>query len=141
VQKVETMSAMYQCQDLRCPDTRQVQLGVMTDYCPESSKRYVFSMSYTCWWYSFCNFQYRPHDEKTGSRCCIGPCRFFFLYVLSTMTSYQQDSPFFFNTIGLQVPKRRVPAGDSATIEDVSEHCTVPLFYLVGRSRRDHVAN
>ena len=64
-----------------------------------------------------------------------------FLVCLSTMTSYQQDSPFFFNTIGFQVPKRRVPAGDSATIEDVSEHCTVPLFYLVGRSRRDHVAN
>jgi len=53
----------------------------------------------------------------------------------------KHDSPFFFNTIGFQVPKRRVPAGDSATIEDVSEHCTVPLFYLVGRSRRDHVAN
>jgi len=21
----------------------------------------------TCWWYSLCNFQYRPHDEQTGS--------------------------------------------------------------------------
>lgn len=43
--QVETMSAMYQCQDLRCPDTRQVQLGVMTDYCPESSKRYQCDVS------------------------------------------------------------------------------------------------
>ena len=21
----------------------------------------------TCWWYSLCTFQYRPHDEQTGS--------------------------------------------------------------------------
>jgi len=35
----------YQCQDLRCPDTTQVQLSAMTEYCPESSKRYNCDVS------------------------------------------------------------------------------------------------
>ena len=45
VQTIEEMSCMYQCQDLRCPETLQVQLGIMTDYCPESSKRYKCDIS------------------------------------------------------------------------------------------------
>ena len=45
VQTIEEMSSMYQCQDLRCPETFQVQLGIMTDYCPESSKRYKCDIS------------------------------------------------------------------------------------------------
>ena len=45
VQLVEEMSAAYQCQDLRCPETQQVQVATMTDYCPESSKRYKCDIS------------------------------------------------------------------------------------------------
>lgn len=45
VQIVEGRSAAYQSQDLRCPDTSQVQAAVMTDYCPESSKRYKCDVS------------------------------------------------------------------------------------------------
>ena len=28
------------------------------------------SLWYTCWWYSLCNFQYRPQYEHTGSDHC-----------------------------------------------------------------------
>ena len=45
VQIVESRSAAYQSQDLRCPDTQQVQAAAMTDYCPESSKRYRCDIS------------------------------------------------------------------------------------------------
>ena len=45
VQIIEGRSAAYQSQDLRCPDTSQVQAAVMTDYCPESSKRYKCDVS------------------------------------------------------------------------------------------------
>jgi hypothetical protein len=54
--------------------------------------RGVREIGHTCWWYSLCNFQYRPHYENTGLYnldCWIYTNMYFYIFIVcvNTMTS------------------------------------------------------
>ena len=56
----------------------------------------TWSLCYTCWWYSLCNFQYRQHYENTCSYnvdCWIYTNLYFYIFILcvNTRTSIKQD--------------------------------------------------
>jgi hypothetical protein len=56
----------------------------------------TWSLCYTCWWYSLCNFQYRQHYENTCSYnvdCWIYTNLYFCIFIVcvNTRTSIKQD--------------------------------------------------
>ena len=50
-----------------CSGPNQKRQGAAACAAAAGTAKRMVRLDDTCWWYSLCNFQYRPHYENTGS--------------------------------------------------------------------------
>ena len=89
----------------------------------------------TCWWYSLCTFQYRPHCENrtTVTVKCIRTCIFLFLFDVEMQGRVGSRLTFFFDFIdsGTRAHRRRgqAPPAHADGLRNTIVHMTPPGVY------------